>query len=293
MKKHIVYFPGCANSFDRKIKTENIFRALDIDIKHVSEWNCCGAPPSHYKPDFFNKAVMPLRNLGLCQNDGENFLYSGCAVCVRQINESLRIIDSDTMFRKQADYSLKPFNAELKETDSSKTGAFHIMDIIADVSMENKLLKVAVSKIKGDSILLYAGCYKNQDKIEFLKTALNNLGAEVNIFNECCGGEKLQNMTPVHSKRIENANIADNFFKLINKKADETNSDYIVAVCSMCEKNINDGMELSDLDTFAPLIGLVEFIGYIIEAEGCGEILDYMHRNGVEPGNTLQEECRI
>jgi hypothetical protein len=98
-------------------------------------------PPSHYKPDFFNKAVMPLRNLGLCQNGGENFLYSGCSVCVNQINESVKLINSDSMFRKQADYSLMPFNAMLKESDPSKTGAIHIIDIIADAATEDKLLK--------------------------------------------------------------------------------------------------------------------------------------------------------
>ncbi|RZV39791.1 MAG: hypothetical protein EVJ48_03655 [Candidatus Acidulodesulfobacterium acidiphilum] len=293
LKNHIIYFPGCANSYDPKTKIENIFRALDIDIKPVSEWNCCGAPPSHYKPDFFNKAVMPLRNLGLCQNGGENFLYSGCSVCVNQINESVKLINSDSMFRKQADYSLRPFNAMLKESDPSKTGAIHIIDIIADAATEDKLLKTVPSKIKGNSILLYVGCYKNEAKIESLKKIFNIMGAEVNIFNDCCGGEKLQNMTPIHSKRIENANIADNFFKLINKKADETNSDYIVTVCSMCEKNIDDGMKLSDLDIFAPVIGLVEFIGYILDIDDCGELLNYISRSEVESESLISEECRL
>ena len=293
LKNHIIYFPGCANSYDPKTKIENIFRALDIDIKPVSEWNCCGAPPSHYKPDFFNKAVMPLRNLGLCQNGGENFLYSGCSVCVNQINESVKLINSDSMFRKQADYSLKPFNAQLKEFEPLKTGAIHIIDIITDTATEDKLLKIVPSKIKGNSILLYTGCYNDEARIESLKKIFKIMGAEVNIFNDCCGGEKLQNMTPVHSKRIENANIADNFFKLINKKADETNSDYIVTICSMCEKNIDDGMKLSDLDIFAPVIGLVEFIGFILDIEGCGERLNNILSCGVKPENAKLEEYRI
>ncbi len=262
-------------------------------MKQVSEWNCCGAPPSHYKPDFFNKAVMPLRNLGLCQNEGENFLYSGCNVCVNQINNSVKLINSDSMFKKQADYSLKPFNAQLKEYDSSKTGAIHIIDIITDASAKDKILKSIPSKIKNSSILLYTGCYNNDGKIESLTKILNILGAKVNIFKDCCGGEKLQNMTPVHSKRIENANISEKFFKLINKKADETNSDYIVAVCSMCEKNIEDGMKLSDLEVFAPVIGLVEFIGFILGVEGCGEILNHILCGVVKYGNTDIEACRI
>jgi Fe-S oxidoreductase len=197
------------------------------------------------------------------------------------------------MFRKQADYSLKPFNAQLKEFEPLKTGAIHIIDIITDTATEDKLLKIVPSKIKGNSILLYTGCYNDEARIESLKKIFKIMGAEVNIFNDCCGGEKLQNMTPVHSKRIENANIADNFFKLINKKADETNSDYIVTICSMCEKNIDDGMKLSDLDIFAPVIGLVEFIGFILDIEGCGEILNNILSCGVKPENAKLEEYRI
>ncbi len=292
MKNNITYFPGCVGSQNSKTETENIFKALGVDIKLVSEWNCCGAPPSHYKPDFFNKVVMPLRNLGLCQQKGENYLYSGCAVCVNQINEALKLINSDSMFRNQADYSLEPFNAKLKETDVSKAGAFHLMDVITDTVVENRLLKAGTTKIKGNSILLYTGCYKDDVKIESFKKMLNILGAEINLYNECCGGEKLQNMTPVRSKRIENANAADKFFKLINKKADDVNSDYIVAICSMCEKNINDGLKLSDLDIFAPVIGLTEFIGYLLDIKGCGELLNLSACSGIEAEN-ITKACGI
>ena len=110
-------------------------------------------------------------------------------------------------------------------------------------------------------------------KIDILKDILSSLGANVNLYGECCGGEKLQNTTPVHSKRVENVGSISTFFKLINQKADETDSDYIVTVCSMCEKNIKDGVELSDLDVFAPVIGLIEFIGFLFGMDGCGDLI--------------------
>ncbi len=272
MKKYITYFPGCIDS-QNKIRTEYIFEKLGFEAGLISEWNCCAAPPSHYKPDFFNKVVMPLRNLGISQQKGGNFLYSGCQVCVRHINEAVKIINSDSMFKNQADYSLTPFNASLKEAKSGSTGAVHLLDIIAVPEIEAGLLNNVSRNITGDSILLYTGCYPDNENINRFKNILNFLGAEVSLYGECCGGEKLRNTTPVHSKRIENANTVDRFFKLINEKADETGSDYILAICSMCEKNINDGIEISDLDVFAPIIGLTEFLGFLFGLKGCGDLI--------------------
>jgi heterodisulfide reductase subunit B len=291
LKKYITYFPGCVDSQNKR-QSEEILERLGFEARSVLEWNCCAAPPSHYKPDFFNKVVMPLRNLGMSQQKGGNFLYSGCQVCVRQINEAVKIINSDSMFKNQADYSLEPFNANLKETKAGSTGAVHLLDIIADPDTERRLFNNASKNINGSSILLYTGCYHNNENINRFKNILNLLGAEVNLFGECCGGEKIRNTTPVRSKRIENINAVDGFFKLINKKADEIGSDYILAICSMCEKNISDGIDLSDLNIFAPIIGLTEFIGFLFGMDGCGDLIS----GGDKAGNgnnaeTVQKYC--
>ena len=289
MKKYITYFPGCVDSQNKR-QSEDVLEKLGFEAGLVSEWNCCGAPPSHYKPDFFNKVVMPLRNLGISQQKGGNFLYSGCQVCVKQINEAVKIINSDSMFKNQADYSLEPFNANLKEAKVGSTGAVHLLDIVTGPDAESRLLNNSLKNIiRGDSILLYTGCYSYSENINRFKNILNLLGAEVSLYGECCGGEKLRNTTPVHSKRIENANAVDEFFKLINKKADEAGSDYILAICSMCEKNISEGIDLSDLDIFAPIIGLTEFIGFLFGLKGCGDFI--AGGNSGNGDNPLKEYC--
>ncbi len=273
MGKKITYFPGCIES--RNKNSEIVFKSLGIEVELVPEWNCCGAPPACYKPSFFNNVVMPLRNLGIAQQKGEDFLYSGCQVCVGQINDALKIVNSNPMFKRQADYSLKPFNASLKKISNDLTGAYHLLDIITSVDISKNLTDNIARNINGHSILLYTGCYKDGQKINILKNILNSLGADVNLYGECCGGEILQSATPVHSKRVENASAIDVFFKSINKKADETGSDYILAICSMCEKNIEAGIEISDIDVFAPIIGLIEYIGFLLGLPDCGDLIIY------------------
>ena len=177
------------------------------------------------------------------------------------------------MFARRAAYSLEPFDAKLGADTASFPAAIHLMDIMVRPEVKEAVLSKAVRNLKGRSILLYNGCYKDAENIEEFKSILNILGAEVSLYGECCGGGKLRNATPVYSERVENANAAYAFFKLINRKADETNSDYILAACSMCERNIGDGIEMSSRDVFAPVIGLAEFAGFLLGIEGCGNLL--------------------
>lgn len=249
-----------------------ILKQLDIEAELISEWNCCGAPPAHYKPSFFNKGVMPLRNLGFAQKSGYDFIYSSCRVCVNQLNSALSLINSNSMFERQAAYSLEPFGASLLKISDGSTGAVHIGDIIISPDVLEKLKNKAVKNLNGHSILLYPGCgqYNNTDNfIGFL----NEMGAKVNVFDQCCGGEKVQNATPVYSKRVDNINDINSFFELINKTADETGSDYILTMCSMCESNLKYGMDLTDREYFAPVVGLIEFSGYLLGFQDCGNTI--------------------
>lgn len=268
MKGDIAYFHGCLDTGNETL--ENLFKALELNVETVSvtEWNCCGAPPAHYKPSFFNKVVMPLRNLGVSRRVSSSPLYSGCRVCVGQINEAVKIISSEPMFARRAEYSLEPFDAVKGAETDLFPASFHLLDIIALPEYIEKIIGKSNVSLKGSTILLYTGCYENIENIDSFKNMLSRLGANVFVYGECCGGGKMRNATPVNSERIKNANAIYSFFKSINKKADETCSDYILTVCSMCEKNIIDGIEMSSNEAFAPVVGLAEFISYVVGLGG-------------------------
>ena len=281
--KKILYYPGCVESNNLKTQNKNlykIFELFDIEADFLEEWNCCGAAPGYYDHKFFNKVVMPLRNLGLAQSKGVKYLYTGCQVCSQSINKALDAVNKNSMYKNQIDYSLEPFKATLSDTDRGSTGAKHILDLIFSSNEINNLdnngnnnvsenktaenfLKKIVRNLKDHSILLYIGCYDNKENIEQLTKLLENLGARVSLYSECCGGEKRQNVTPVRNKRIENANSLGEFFKSINEKADETNSDYILTICSMCLQNLINAIEVSDLESFSPMVGFEDIVGYL------------------------------
>ena len=295
--KKILYYPGCVESNNLKTQNKNlykIFELFNIEADFLEEWNCCGAAPGYYDHKFFNKVVMPLRNLGLAQSKGAKYLYTGCQVCSQSINKALDTVNKNSMYKNQIDYSLEPFKATLSDTDRKNTGAKHILDLIFSSNeindpndndknnyvAENRtaefFLKKIVRNLKDHSILLYIGCYDNKENIEQLTKLLENLGARVSLYSECCGGEKHQNVTPVRNKRIESANSLSEFFKSINKKANETNSDYILTICSMCLQNLINAIEVSDLESFAPMVGFEDIVGYLAGLDiDLGEFANY------------------
>jgi heterodisulfide reductase subunit B len=294
--KKILYYPGCIEANNIKAKNKNlykIFEFLNIEADFLEEWNCCGAAPGYYDPKFFNKVVMPLRNLGLAQSKGVKYVYTGCQVCSKSINKALDTVNKNSMYKNQIDYSLQPFKAVLSDTDLNKTGAKHILDLIfshnetnietndsIELAVENKtaesFLKKIVKDLQGHSILLYLGCYDNQDNIIQLTKFLENLGARVSAYSECCGGEKQQNVTPLKNKRVESANSLNEFFKLINQKANKTDSDYILTICSMCQQNLINAVDMSDLESFAPMVGFEELVAYLAGLEiELGEYANY------------------
>ncbi len=276
MGKRILYYLGCieANNIESgRYDHIGLFKVLGIAAELLEEWNCCGASPGFYDPKFFNKVVLPLRNLGLAQKQGLNIMYTGCAVCTKTINKALDVVNSTAIYKDQIDYSLKPFDAALKNINKDQTGARHFLDLLFDPEIKKNLLKNIVKDLNGQSILLYSGCYSDAARIEDLKSMLVELGAKAELFSECCGGEKHQNVTPLRSKRIENANNLSAFFKSINLKADEAGFDYILTICSMCRQNIENGMDITDLETFAPAIGIEQFIGYLCGLTSFDEII--------------------
>src|SRR3990170_4251146 len=55
----IGYYPGCslestAKEFDLSIRA--IFKQMNISLKDIPDWNCCGASPAHYLNEELAKA---------------------------------------------------------------------------------------------------------------------------------------------------------------------------------------------------------------------------------------------
>src|SRR3989304_9643717 len=77
------YYPGCslessAKEFDLSIRA--IFQAMEVSLKEIPDWNCCGASPAHYLNEELAMA-LPYRNLVKAEEAGLDRVISPCPAC--------------------------------------------------------------------------------------------------------------------------------------------------------------------------------------------------------------------
>ena len=72
MSEGYSYFPGCSlkgtgRAYEESLLT--LFRLLDVKLKELEDWNCCGAT-SYMSIDEDSAFALSARNLALAQKSG-------------------------------------------------------------------------------------------------------------------------------------------------------------------------------------------------------------------------------
>jgi len=80
------YFPGCslhstAREYDAS--TRAVFQALDIELRELEDWNCCGSTSAHSINGELSR-LLPGRNLRIAEQAGLDLLI----LCNRRHRES-------------------------------------------------------------------------------------------------------------------------------------------------------------------------------------------------------------
>ena len=79
----MAYYPGCtlrASSAIYDVQIRQVFSQIDINLKEIDDWNCCGAT-SAGKVDEFLAVAMPARNLRIAEADGFSEMMTPCSAC--------------------------------------------------------------------------------------------------------------------------------------------------------------------------------------------------------------------
>lgn len=68
----LAYYPGCSGqgtSAEYERSTRAVCRALEIGLKEISDWSCCGSTPAH-ACDHVLSSALSARNLALAAAEG-------------------------------------------------------------------------------------------------------------------------------------------------------------------------------------------------------------------------------
>lgn len=238
-----IFYPGCsmessAKAYDHSVKA--VCKSLDITLKEIDDWNCCGAT-EYLSLDRMPAYALIARNLALAgkQANGSKTVVAPCSACY------LNLAKADHMMLEDRDFGMK-VNEALAEGDLHyDPGTLivrHLLDVVInDIGLEK--IKANVTKpLTGLRVVPYIGCmlprpdygnrYSDTEHPQELDDLLAALGAEVVDFplkTACCGG---------HMTQIGPGTAFEMIRRLI-ASADELKADVIATVCPMCQMNLD------------------------------------------------------
>ncbi|MFC1847313.1 CoB--CoM heterodisulfide reductase iron-sulfur subunit B family protein [Chloroflexota bacterium] len=250
------YYPGCSLECTSKEYDQSLRAAaeiLDIDLKELPDWNCCGASSGHCTNHQLSLA-LPARNLALAEKEGQN-LAVACAACFLRFKQTNYELQADDTVRQEIEKVIgMPYKGSVEVR--------HLLDIFShEVGLEEIQRRVK-KPLKGLKLAAYYGCYlvrppeitqfDDPENPMLMDDLLNTLGAEAVDWShkvECCGGNLL----------LARADIVIKLVGDICEAAAEAGAAAIVTACPLCQANLDTrqpGPGKMPILHFSELLGL-------------------------------------
>ncbi|WP_041974183.1 heterodisulfide reductase-related iron-sulfur binding cluster, partial [Geobacter sp. OR-1] len=146
------YYPGCslhASAKEYDESTRALFKALNIGLKEVPDWCCCGATPAHNVDELLSLSLC-AKNLELSEQvDGD--LAVACAACFSRLKVAQHRLADHPEVRQQVEYAL---DAPLAVGKPVK----HLLEILASDYGLDQLASAVKKPLSGLKVACYYGC---------------------------------------------------------------------------------------------------------------------------------------
>jgi len=230
------YYPGCslhASGREYDISTRALFKVLNMGLKEVPDWFCCGATPAHNVDELLSLSLC-AKNLSLAE-EVEGDLAVACAACFSRL--------------KVTQHHLKEDQTKLKQVETAIDGPAsldkpvkHILDILARDFGLGRLEEHTKKPLMGLKVACYYGCLLTRppevpdlDDAEdpsIMEDILRAVGAQPVKWShrmECCGANFTLSRPGVVLK-LSNA---------ILESARLAGADCIMVACPLCHGNLD------------------------------------------------------
>jgi heterodisulfide reductase subunit B2 len=239
------YFPGCSlerNAASYHTSTLAVSKPLDLELVEIDDWNCCGAT-EYVSLDLTASYALIARNLAQANKTGASKqLVAPCSACYLNLRKCDKYMGESASLAGKVNQALAAGGLSYKPGDIKVR---HLLDVIVnDVGYEAVEAKVT-KPLQGLKVAPYYGCMIVRPEFNGKETAfdsteqpltldylLESLGAEVVDFSvkaQCCGG---------HMTQISEASGFDMIRRIVKAAADQE-ADVIVALCPMCQLNLD------------------------------------------------------
>ena len=266
------YYPGCslhstAKEFDQSIKAS--FKALDVSLKEVPDWNCCGASSAHETSEDLALALS-LRVLSQAERANQKTVIAPCAACYSRLKMANLEVAHDAVLKKR-------INQIIGQEYTGSVVVKHLVEIYKD---NQDKLKASVAKpLTGLKVACYYGCLlarpkevvdfddaENPTTMDELVTILGAQALDWSHKTECCGA----------SFSFSRLDIALRLVGDILDAAKLAGADVITVACPLCQANLDMRQEMAakrNKTTYnIPIIYISQLVGVAqgIKAKALG-----------------------
>lgn len=234
--KEYAYYPGCslehtAEPYDRSVR--EVFKALDVGLKEIDDWNCCGAT-MYMSTNTAVACAISARNLALAQNMGMD-ICAPCSSCYTILRKANRQIAWEPKAREHINQALGAAGLSYDKTVNVR----HPLDILVnDIGLETIKSKVKVP-LTGLKVAPYYGCqivrpygyFDDVDDPVTMDKLFAALGAEPTYYPgkvRCCGGMLI----------LTDEDVALKLCSSLLTAAVDNEADMIATACPMCQINL-------------------------------------------------------
>jgi heterodisulfide reductase subunit B len=236
-----IYYPGCSLKGTGRAYEESllaVLKALEVDIRELDDWNCCGAT-SYMSVSELKAFALCARNFALAEQQaketGMTDLIVPCAACYLGLNKAKRYLDQYPDTRRKIDEALATANLAYRNHIRIR----HPLDVLVNDIGTERITAAVKCSLEGLKVACYYGCQIIRPYAEFddqeNPTTMNQivwaLGAKTvdwPLKTRCCGGSLTGTVQDV-GQRLS---------YILLREATLRGADVIITACPLCQFNL-------------------------------------------------------
>lgn len=223
------YYPGCSlegTALDYDQSVREIFRALDIELIDIPDWNCCGASSAHMT-DHEVGMRLPMRNLVQAASAGHDILVP-CAACFQRLKAASKALRQDPSYWDVGAYT-------------KHIEIVHISTFLSKPEILATISEKVTASLSDFAVGCYYGClslrnphitdaenWEMPETLEKIVTAIGATPVNWSHRTECCSG----------SLTMARPDIAEKLVDDIVRAAKRGGASALVTDCPMCQANV-------------------------------------------------------
>ena len=230
------YYPGCSLKGTGRAYEESllaVFRALDVELQELEDWNCCGAT-TYMSYDELKSYALAGRNLAMAKQTG-NDLMAPCAACYLVLNKAQFYVKEYPWIGDVVSNALQAIHLP----NDIQVKVRHPLDILLNDVGLDAIRAHVTHPLKGLKVAPYYGCqivrpyalFDNQRNPTSMDRLIEACGATCVYYpvkTHCCGGSQKGTLPEVGIDLIR---------RLLTEAA-RNQADAIATLCPLCQFNL-------------------------------------------------------